>query len=268
MKNPEITIIIPTYNRAGLIGQAIESILWRKASKIGSLSSSTTLHYTMRPKKSSKKIASNDPGGRIRFLKNETNLGISKTRNRGLREARGTYIAMLDSDDIWLDPEKLAKQAAAFKTDAAEKTGRPQKPPYSIVGTWITLIDESGKAVRNVSFATADSEIRKSFLYKNHIMQSSILFLKKAALEAGGYDEKMVTMEDHDLWLRIGTKYEVMTLPIYATGYRIHAGSISKNRKKQVALDEMLIMRRWKNSYPGFIPAFIRAYLLLLRAYF
>jgi glycosyltransferase involved in cell wall biosynthesis len=252
MNGPEITIIIPTYNRADFLGQAVDSVLaqtyknWELLIIDDASTDSTGSIVAAYAQKDS----------RIRSIKNETNLGISKTRNRGLHEARGTYIAMLDSDDIWLDPEKLAKQIAAFE----------KNPKLAIVGTWITQIDETGKTLRNIEFALSDADIRRTFVYYNSIVQSSVLFLKQAALDAGGYDETLATMEDTDLWLNIGTKYEIETLPICATGYRVHKNSITKNRRKQVARDQMTVFRRWKNSYPGAGIGLIKNYLRLLRA--
>ncbi len=256
MDTPLITIIIPTYNRADFIGEAIESVCMQTYANWELIivdDASTDLTETL-----VKKYIAKDR--RIHYLKNSANLGISKTRNRGLREARGEYVAMLDSDDLWLDPEKLEKQITAFG----------ENPKLGIIGTWITFIYKTPNETKkqNASFAIHDAEIRRSFLYKNHIAQSSVLFLKKAALVAGGYDENLATMEDHDLWLNIGTRYEVETLPIYATGYRIHENSVTKSRSKQVALDELSVISRWKKSYPGFARGMIKGYLRLLKAYF
>lgn len=257
MNDPEITIIIPTYNRADFLGLAVESVLgqtyknWELLIIDDASTDSTESIIATYTQKDSAKYDS-----RIRSIKNAANLGISKTRNRGLHEARGTYIAMLDSDDIWLDPEKLAKQIAAFEKNT--KLG--------IAGTWITQIDETGKTLRNIAFAQSDADIRRTFVYYNSIVQSSVLFLKQAALDAGGYDETLATMEDTDLWLNIGTKYEIETLPVYAVGYRVHKNSITKNRRKQVARDQMTVFKRWKNSYPGARIGLIKNYLRLLRA--
>ena len=254
MKDPLITIIIPTYNRAGLIGFAIESVLAQTYSNWELLvidDASTDGTETVVKKYAEKDV-------RIRYIKNSTNLGILKTRNRGLHESSGEYIAMLDSDDTWIDHEKLARQIEVFQ----------KNPKLGIVGTWITFINTAGKPIKNISFAQTDDKIRTFFLYYNPITQSSVLFLKQAAIEAGGYDETLVTMEDHDLWLNIGTKYEIGILPIYATGYRIHSGSITKSRRKQVATDQMFIFRRWKGSYPGIFIGTIKGYLRLLRAIF
>ena len=252
-RNPTISIIIPTHNRESLIPFSIDSVLRQTCTDwelliVDDASTDGTARVV------EKYLA--DP--RIRYIRQAENQGISRTRNHGLQEARGTYVAMLDSDDIWIDQEKLAKQIAAF--DANPKLG--------IVGTWMTAIDETGKTLQNISFAEKDADIRKNFLYKNHIMQSSVLFLKQAAVDAGGYDETLATMEDHDLWLNIATKYEVETLPSYALGYRIHPQSITKNRRAQIARDELFVIRRWRNSYPGFVHGTIKGYIRLLLAYF
>jgi glycosyltransferase involved in cell wall biosynthesis len=264
-KNPTISIITPTYNRAAYIGRAIESVFAQSYSDWelliiddGSTDTTESIVRSFIEKDSARHSLP-----RIFYFKNEKNLGIAETRNAGLVRARGTYIAMLDSDDVWLDPEKLTKQIAAFEKDTPHNESRP----LGIVGTWIVCIDEQGKTMRNISFSETDTDIRQSLLYRNHIAQSSVLFLKKAAIDAGSYDTTFSTMDDHDLWLHIGTKYRIATLPFYTTGYRIHSEGITKTRKVLAAQEEISIMHRWKKSYPGFGRGMIKGYLRLLRAY-
>lgn len=260
---PLVSIIIPAYNSARWISAAIESVLCQSYPHweliiIDDASSDETANiasqYAEREyakKGGSSTISENE---KIRLLQNPANLGISKTRNLGLHEARGTLIAMLDSDDIWLDEHKLEKQVEAFEkativTSVGTKNATPR--PLGIVGTWMTTIDENSTPIRQLRFAEDDASIRSTILYKNHIMQSSVLFLKEAALDAGGYDENLRTMEDHDLWLKIGETYSFAVLPIYALGYRIHSGGITHRKRRNVALSELRVIWRHRHSYPG-----------------
>jgi glycosyltransferase involved in cell wall biosynthesis len=251
---PSLSIIIPAHNTEKYLAQAIESVLNQTYTNweliiIDDASTDTTSVIA-------EKYAAENP--QIKYIRNDQNLGISKTRNKGIALAQGTYIAMLDSDDVWLDREKLALQIAALE----------QNPQLGLVGTWMKKIDEHGNKIGEIQFAQTDSEIRHSLLYRNHIAQSSVMFRKNAALELGGYDETLTTMEDHDLWLKIGSKYSLATLPIYALGYRVHTGGITKRRALRVALDELVVIIRHHNQYSGFIKGSTKGILRIARSLF
>ena len=91
----KVSVIIPTYNRANLVTEAINSVLMQSCKDIeiividdGSTDNTSKVLKTF--------------GDRIRYIK-QKNMGAGAARNRGLKEANGKYIAFLDSDDIWLD---------------------------------------------------------------------------------------------------------------------------------------------------------------------
>ena len=234
--SPKVTILVPTYNRAGLLPEALQSALSQTYNNfelviLDDASTDNTKEVIQHFLKDS----------RVRYVAHPRNIGIAANRNHGLSLAQGQYIAMLDSDDVWLDKDKLAKQVAYLE----------QNNDCVLVGTWVVQIDEEGNQLKNISFAKTDADIRASILYRNHIAQSSVLFRKDAALKAGEYDKTLATMEDHDLWLKIGVQNKFATLPIYALGYRIHKGGITKSHKLRVALDELLVIWRHRHEYPG-----------------
>lgn len=98
-------------------------------------------------------------------------------------------------------------------------------------------------------------------------MQSSVLFLKKATQEIGGYDEGLATMEDHDLWLKIGKQYSFMTLPTHDLGYRVHVGGITRRKRRRVALDELAVIMRHRAVYPGFVTGMVKGVARLLLSF-
>ncbi|HYM59859.1 MAG TPA: glycosyltransferase [Thermoanaerobaculia bacterium] len=254
---PAVTIITPVYNGAAYLEQAIESARRQTYEDwellvINDGSTDATGEIAER-------CARRD--SRIRYFANEANLGISRTRNRGLAVAEGTLVAMLDSDDLWLASNKLEAQVRAF-----ERAGGGEEP-LGVLGTWMIRIDErglerQGRASR-VSFPETDSDIRRSLLYRDHIAHSSVLFLKQAAIEAGGYDERLAIAEDHDLWLKIARNYALRTLPIYALGYRSHSRNITRTRALKGALEELKVISRHRREYRGFAFGFSRALVRL-----
>ena len=107
-KTPKVSVIIPTYNRAHLVGRAIRSVLNQTYQDFeiivvddGSTDNTEEVVKSF-----------NDP--RIRYIRHEKNRGGSAACNTGIRAARGEYIAFQDSDDEWL-PEKLEKQMQVFE---------------------------------------------------------------------------------------------------------------------------------------------------------
>ena len=112
-KNPTVSVIIPTYNRAHLIGRAIQSVLnqtYRDFEIIvvddGSADNTEEVVKSFYDK-------------RIKYIKHKKNKGAAATRNTGIKAARGKYIAFQDSDDEWL-PEKLEKQMKVFENAPAK----------------------------------------------------------------------------------------------------------------------------------------------------
>ncbi|MDR3558647.1 MAG: glycosyltransferase family A protein [Candidatus Pacebacteria bacterium] len=237
---PKISVIMPTYNRARYIADAIKSAqnqILRDWELIvvddGSTDETGIIVHEM---------AKNDP--RISYFKNERNLGIATTRNRGVSLAKADYVAMLDSDDIWISPDKLAKQLSFFEHN--EKLG--------IVGTNAFFINEDGKPIgKRTRFPSDDIDIRKVELYRNILMQSGLVIRKSAILQAGGYDPQFSIFDDHDLWLKIGKNYEFMILPSLDLTYRIHKGGITMAKRLKTAQEGMKILFKYKRLYPGFL---------------
>ena len=115
MEKMLVSVIIPAYNCVTYLEQAVNSALTQTYSQLEILiiddcSQDNTLKIV-------KSLAQKD--NRIRVLKNEMNQGTAATRNRGLRESKGDFIAFLDGDDVW-HPDKLERQLDLLKqTDAA-----------------------------------------------------------------------------------------------------------------------------------------------------
>ncbi|MDP1625104.1 MAG: glycosyltransferase [bacterium] len=245
MDTPLISIIVPTYNRADLIGEALESVLAQSFSSweliiMDDCSTDNTAAIV-------RQFLARD--SRIRYIKNEKNLGIARNRNTGIELTKGSLIAMLDSDDTWTDKNKLQKQADFLR----------ENPDHVLVSTRATVIDLAGKEVGKFDFAEKDEDIRKVMLRRNQIVQSSVLYRKDSAVAVGGYDPSYAIVDDYDLWLRLGSEGRFRVLPEYMVGYRAHDGGITKERPLVAAREHLAIIRKHKNAYPGYAFAYIKA---------
>ena len=233
---PLISIIVPTYNRADFVPAAIDSVLAQTYSPfevvvIDDASIDDTAARMQR-------FASD---ARISFLRNDRNVGIAPTRNRGIAASSGPYIALLDSDDVWLDRTKLEAQVARMVAD----------PECALIGTDATVIDRDGRVTGSIRNMTSDAAIRRTLFVKNQFVTSSVM-IRRAALDAVGvFDEAFgMMMEDYELWLRIARRFRVANLRAPMTGYRIHTGNITRgnHQASHDAFDRLY--EKYRDSYP------------------
>ncbi len=240
-----VTILMPTYNGAQWIKKAIESVLdqsyvdWELLVLNDGSNDSTELIVSQ--------IAQNDP--RVRYLKNEDNLGIQKTLNKGINESKGEYIARIDDDDRWTDINKLKNQVEFLE----------ENKDYVLIGTGAILIDEEGKELSKFLMPQKDKDIKRKILSKNCFIHSSVLFRKEVALIVGGYDESGGTrhVEDYDLWLNLGTKGKFSNLGSHSVSLMQREGTISNSNRINQAKRVLVLIRKFKNIYPNFLIGYL-----------
>lgn len=247
--NPKISIITITYNRARFLPEAIESVLAQSFTDwelliIDDASTDDTSEVAGR-------YASIDQ--RIKYYKNQENLKISRSRNRGLELSKGDYVAVLDSDDIWRDKDKLQKQYDYL-------VGHPA---CGLIGGGVVVIDERGKEMRRYLNEQGDESIRKKLLIKNQFAQSSVMYPRQAVLDLGKYDVELSGIEDYDLWMRVGAKYELANLDSYVLSYRLHGGNVSVTDRARLMERNLFLIKKYKEFYPSYRRAWLRRILRL-----
>jgi glycosyltransferase involved in cell wall biosynthesis len=238
---------MPSYNRAAYIKAAIESILAQSYGNwellfLDDASTDETGNIV-------DAIAKKNP--RIRYMRQSKNIGSTRTRNAGIEQARGKYIAILDSDDVWLDPKKLDRQIVFLE----------QNPGYGIIGTAATKIDNNENKIGNIVYDTDDATIRKHILRRHQFVHSSVVFLKQAAVQVGNYNTAYGIADDFDFILAIGKKYSLANLPEVTTAYRVHDGSLTQTKRAQLVREHLAIIKKYRHDYPGFWPALVKSYL-------
>lgn len=250
--NPKVSVVICTYNRAQYLPQTIESVLAQSFQDFELIiidDASTDNTQTVVEKYNS--------DSRIRYIKNNTNLGLGKNRVESTKNVRGEYIAIIDSDDYWVDVNKISKQVDFL--DKNKKVG--------VVGTFGKIIDDKNNIVGKLEYKTNNLDIRKHMLSHHQFLHSSVLFKKEAFTKAGGYDATLSPAEDFDLILKIGTEYELANLPENTTYYRVHSENSSSNdRQKRThhAKLHLKVIKKFKDFYPNYFPALIKSYLRIL----
>lgn len=251
-KNPVVSIVMPTYNSVRpLLSKSIESALAQTFKEweliiVDDASTNDTAAVI-------REFAARDP--RIIPVIKEKNefreLGISGSLNRGIDSARGNYIARLDHDDFWIDPQKLEKQVAFLDSH----------PDYVVVGSGVVVVDEAGKERFRYFKKETDEELRKTALFANPFSHTTVMFRRDVAIAAGKYQGKHV--EDWDLWLRMGEHGKLYNMQEYMTGYTMTDTNASFVNQKPLSEAVLKLISRERSHYPGFW----RAYLLNLAQY-
>ena len=187
----EVSVIIPTYNRAKKVCRAIGSVLDQtyRDFEVIVIDDASIDDTEERLREFS---------GRIKVIKNHVNRGVSAARNRGINESVGRYIALLDSDDYWLK-EKLKVQVEFFRQNPDAVICQAQE-------MWI----RKGKRVNPAQKHLKPSgDIFVPSLKLCLVSPSAVMFKKSLLDEVGMFDETFPVCEDYDLWLRIAFKYPV-----------------------------------------------------------
>ncbi len=191
---PLVSVIIPTFNRAWALQEAIDSVLAQDypALEIIVVDDGST-------DRTPQLLAGYADG--IKVIR-QANSGVSAARNTGIRAARGRWIALLDSDDIWL-AQKLSSQMDYL--DA--------KPGLLICQTeeiWI----RNGRRVNPARKHTkAEGMIFEKCLPLCLVSPSAVVMHKKLLEEVGLFDESLPACEDYDLWLRVSCRHPIGLLP-------------------------------------------------------
>jgi glycosyltransferase involved in cell wall biosynthesis len=226
---PKVTFFMPVYNRAHTIRESLDSVLAQTFKDFellliddGSTDDSAAIIESY-----------DDP--RIRLLRHEQNQGIPKTRNEGLREAAGEYLALLDSDDL-AHPRRLEKQVRVLD----------ENPRLAAVGSWLKTIDESGRPkgilLRPVGARRIHARIPFTSCFKNPAMTA-----RTALMREYGYREQFVYCQDIDMWARMSVDHEFTNIPEFLTHYRTGGMShtdppLSRRLRTLVGQDQLTLL--------------------------
>jgi len=208
-----VSIVIPTYNQAHFLAEALESVRaqtyphW-EAIVVNNYSQDNTIEVVER---------FDDP--RIHLVNFRNNEVIAASRNVGIRQAKGEYIAFLDSDDLW-EPVKI------------ERCVKRMGQGFDLVCHGIMERWEDGRA-QNTIQGTERRARYKSLLYDgNCFATSATVARKKILIQVNGFDENpaYITAEDYDLWLRIAKIFERVSFIHEQLGTnRIHGSNASSS---------------------------------------
>jgi glycosyltransferase involved in cell wall biosynthesis len=213
---PGVSVVIPTYNRANILGEALDSAFNQDHPNLeivvvddGSTDRTAELVEEYRDRY----------GPRLRMV-SQANAGESAARNAGIHAAQHEFIALLDSDNRWLS-SKLTRQLELHAQDPSLG--------FSFTG-YTTFGGASSDRVVLNAWDPEPVEAIEQLLVGCCINTSTVLATKRSIIDAGMFDTSLRCAEDHDLWLRIAANgCRIGYLPEALTEYRLHSDALSSD---------------------------------------
>ena len=217
-----ISVVIPTYNCAQFLPQAVESALGQSCVAeivvVDDGSTDATADYMA------------TVADRVRYLRQD-NGGPAAARNRGVDVAGGELVAFLDADDVWL-PGALAQLQRPLQ----------DYPDVALVTADKSIIDARGEVIIPSWYArkglldtfvalngTPIPNALATLAYKNFVNTSVVLVRRGAFQQVGGFDPAIRFGEDLELWARIAARYSLIALPQTLGLYRQHLANATRN---------------------------------------
>lgn len=234
---PLVSIIMPTYNSAKYIAPAIQSAIDQTFTNWELL-----IFDDGSTDNTDEVVAPFLTDSRIQYIKQE-NLGQPKTRNKGVRMSKGSLIALLDADDIWM-PTKLEKQIAIFE----------KYPDVGVCGTAMELIRPSGEVFgvseRKEFYGRAVPALVTGELA---VAMSASVTRREVYDKIGFFDEGFLPFSmDYDFWLRASMEYMFYNIEEKLVQYRTGHPSISQeggDKRRNLVMNT--VIPRFVNEYGG-----------------
>jgi len=249
MTRPKVSIVMPTWNRAHLLGRAIESVRTQsfKDWELIITDDGSTDNTPQVVEAWKKRALPAGRQARIVYVRSEINQGPSRNYNQGFRLAKGEYVAVHDDDDLWCDPRKLEKQV----------TFLDKNREYVACGGGVIVRDKSGRELYRFLKPETDGQIRAHMLFSNPMANSTTVFRKTVGEAVGWYDDSIRYNSDRDFWLKLGLRGKLYNFPEYFGYYTMSGENISMVKMREHFKIALMVMKRYRKDYPHYLPALI-----------
>jgi glycosyltransferase involved in cell wall biosynthesis len=251
--SPLVSIVMGTYNRAHLLGRAIEALRTQTLTDweliVADDASADDTPAVVRA------WAGREP--RIVSIRSEVNQGISRNYNDALRLARGQYVAMLDDDDVWIGDDKLARQVEFLETH----------PDHVGCGGGLIVVTPEGRELYRFLKPETDDKIRKAMLLSNPMANSTTMFRRVVGEQVGWYDSDLRYSGDRDFWMKAGLVGKLHNFPEYLGYYTKGTQNTSIVHIKPHLKTSLMLTTRYRRDYPNYPLALALNYAQYLYAF-
>lgn len=225
----KVTVLLAVYNGERYLTNAIESILAQTFSDFEFLiidDGSNDGTKDILGKYAKEK--------RIVLIRNKENIGLTNSLNKGLKFARGDYIARQDADDISL-PDRLKRQVNFLDSNAG----------VAILGTNLKHIDSMGTPMKRQPkpYPTSSGVLSWMLFFRNCLQHPTVMMRRNVTEKLGGYNAQLPLCQDYELWLRASFKYRLSNLPDILVKYRCHTDNLSvRQRELQQRISDSIVL--------------------------
>ena len=238
---PKVSIIIPSYKTADLIAACLDSVFAQTYSDFEAIVINDGSPDTIQLEKVLEPYRD-----RIVYIKQE-NKRAAGARNNGIRQARGEYIALLDSDDTWI-PDHLSSQMGLFADD----------PSLDLVYSNGLLLGGPSQECEFMEKcpSTGEATFEALIVERCQIPISTVVARKRTLVDAGCFDESLLRCDDYDMWVRSafhGAKIGY-TRKVQARMFVGRPGSLSQSNARMIE-GYWNILEKFKRTLPLEAPA-------------
>ncbi|HEX5732936.1 MAG TPA: glycosyltransferase [Blastocatellia bacterium] len=222
-----ISVIIPCYNQARYLGEAINSVNDQAYSNLEVIvvddgSTDETPEVAARY-------------SQVKCIRQE-NQGLAAARNRGVEASRGEYVVFLDADD------RLVRGAIEVGADSLDS-----HPDCAFVSGHYSLINAEGQTIPHRASACAEGDYYSALLRRNYIGMHATVMYRRSALEiVGGFDTSRQACEDYDLYLRIARSFPIRCHHRLVAEYRQHGGNMSRDYALMMRSSLSVLRSQWE----------------------
>jgi glycosyltransferase involved in cell wall biosynthesis len=249
---PEVSVIIPTYNRHDIVSSTIESVIKQTFTDLEII-----IVNDSEDDKSLLNVINQFDDNRIHCLKNQRKKGANGARNTGYQNAKGKYIAFLDDDDRW-HVDKIQKQIQKFN-ESSDGVG--------IVYSGYEIVCPSSPEFFKNIFPTKSGKVQDDIIYGNFIGSPTPLIKKDVFPDGPPYDENLESAQDWDLWIRLSENARLEYVDEILAEYVVHGDQISSDLSKKLDSLNYIIVKHselYNKNKKALSTIYIKTAILLL----
>ena len=221
---------MPVFNAEKFLREAIDSIIDQ------SFTNWELLIINDGSTDSSESIIQSYTDKRIQYYKNDQNIGLISTLNKGIGLCTGNYIARMDADDI-SEKDRFKAQLAFLE----------KNEDYAMCGSYAKVIDENNNETGKILNLQTNDFLQINLLFSVPFIHPSMMFRSKV-LKNNYFDPEYKHAEDYELWCRIANNYKIANIPDYLLRYRWHMNNVSVTYSEiQENIKNKIICRELQN---------------------
>lgn len=228
MVSNTVSIVLPTYNRADLLEASVESILDQsyKDFELIIIDDGST--------DDTEGVVRQYDDNRIKYVKNDENIGATASRNTGIEQSCGEFIAFQNSDDEW-DPSKLEKQMKIFD-------GASSSIGVVYTGMW-RVVNGEREYIPSDGIRHKEGDVQESLIENNFISDQMAVVRKDCLQDVGYLDERLAPLDDWELWLRVSRDYKFLFVDEPLVTAEIQSDSISRSTEDLVRARKLIAQK-------------------------